>query len=321
MEHLEREIVASIAKADAPKLSERALLMKPIFSKAWHVALLILASCFVYSSSMAQGFPVDCPTSALGYTQATHKYSCQSALKLGVPNVLGNRLSIIGDNSNTEIVVIDAPVGQTVDLQSWRVNGIVKTDITSTGAIELNSLVFGTGSGGTISEVSGGSFSIATSTFGNGNIVLNANPVGSGLFLQTQGITRWNAVAAGHLLAGTNNSYDIGDSAATGKPRTGYFGTSVVAPKFLTSGTAPTVSTCGTGTVTANSTDEVGEVTAIGTTTCTVNFNVAWGTFVRCIAQDDSALTVIRVSAQTLSSFTVTGLTAGDKFVYMCKGS
>lgn len=34
----------------------------------------------------------------------------------------------------------------------------------------------------------------------------------------------------GNVLFSSNNAFDVGDAAATGKPRTGYFGTSVVAP-------------------------------------------------------------------------------------------
>jgi len=54
-------------------------------------------------------------------------------------------------------------------------------------------------------------------------------------------VARWIADRAGHLLAGTDNAYDLGASGAT-RPRTGYFGTSLVAPRLISTvaiGTAP----------------------------------------------------------------------------------
>lgn len=40
---------------------------------------------------------------------------------------------------------------------------------------------------------------------------------------------RWRIESAGHLIGGADNTYDIGASGAT-RPRTGYFGTSVISP-------------------------------------------------------------------------------------------
>ncbi len=48
------------------------------------------------------------------------------------------------------------------------------------------------------------------------------------VYLQSRGgTTYWNTSSSGHFLAGTDNTYDIGASGAT-RPRTGYFGTSLV---------------------------------------------------------------------------------------------
>jgi len=44
----------------------------------------------------------------------------------------------------------------------------------------------------------------------------------------------WNMNSSGHFVAGTDNTYDFGASAAT-RARTGYFGTSVVAPLYSSS--------------------------------------------------------------------------------------
>lgn len=80
---------------------------------------------------------------------------------------------------------------------------------------------------------------------------------GTGSAAYNTGI-KWKIGASGHFLAATDNTYDIGASGAT-RPRTGYFGTSVVSPNIATSavsmGTgAASISrtaTAGTGGVTA----------------------------------------------------------------------
>lgn len=103
------------------------------------------------------------------------------SLSLGVPTVIGNRLAIKGDASNTEIVTVDAPAGQTTDLETWRVNGVVVADITSTGALECAAIAFETLNGGesTLADISGGSLSFNAGALTNGNIVINAKVAGS----------------------------------------------------------------------------------------------------------------------------------------------
>jgi hypothetical protein len=46
---------------------------------------------------------------------------------------------------------------------------------------------------------------------------------------------RWRITSAGHLIAGADNTYDLGAAGAT-RPRTGYFGTSVITPALTVSG-------------------------------------------------------------------------------------
>lgn len=74
----------------------------------------------------------------------------------------------------------------------------------------------------------------------------------------TNGVARWE-MSTGNIVAFADNSYDLGASGAN-RPRTGYFGTSVVAPLFQTTtaiiaaggGAAPTFTTIGgTGPATA----------------------------------------------------------------------
>lgn len=65
--------------------------------------------------------------------------------------------------------------------------------------------------------------------------------------LKTNSTDRWNVSSAGHLLANTDNSWDIGASGAT-RPRTIYAGTSVIAP--LMQGAGLTLEATGANAVT-----------------------------------------------------------------------
>ena len=68
------------------------------------------------------------------------------------------------------------------------------------------------------------------------------------LVLETNSIQRWLVKSTGHLFAKTTNIYDIGDSAATGKPRTLYLGTSLFTPDATISNmTSGSVLFAGTG--------------------------------------------------------------------------
>lgn len=82
-----------------------------------------------------------------------------------------------------------------------------------------------------------------------------------------------------------------------------------------------TVSTCGTGTVTAGSKNMGGNITATGATACTVVFSTQ--TFTNkpfCIVSPETG-TIPTLIVNTTVSFTVTGLTSGAKFNYLCRGS
>lgn len=60
---------------------------------------------------------------------------------------------------------------------------------------------------------------------------MSSGSVANNMFFGTAGSNRWQINASGAWLASTDNSWDIGASGAT-RPRTGYFGTSVVSPIF-----------------------------------------------------------------------------------------
>lgn len=87
----------------------------------------------------------------------------------------------------------------------------------------------------------------------------------------------------------------------------------------LQGGTAPTVSSCGTGAVLAGSKDAAGQVTATGATSCVVVFAAAWANAPFCVVEN---LTANRgnVSEITTAQMTVSNLTDGDVFQWLCVG-
>ena len=67
-------------------------------------------------------------------------------------------------------------------------------------------------------------------TVGTGVTTPLVNASGGTLSLATSGTARWIVNSSGHLLGNVNNTYDIGDAAAAGKPRNLYWGTQALAP-------------------------------------------------------------------------------------------
>ncbi len=94
----------------------------------------------------------------------------------------------------------------------------------------------------------------------------------------------------------------------------------ITAPRVVNNGAAPGVSTCGTGSVTTGSTDVAGQIVATGATACTVTFAVAYGTAAFCTITDDTTVGKGIITAQSASAFTVSSLTSGDTFQYVCGG-
>lgn len=84
--------------------------------------------------------------------------------------------------TQAEILVVDGPAGTPVDLQTWRVGGVVVADITATGALEAKAISFqhdltgpnAGGGNGVIAETFGGSLAVQSGDQSNGNIVLTA---------------------------------------------------------------------------------------------------------------------------------------------------
>lgn len=87
-----------------------------------------------------------------------------------------------------------------------------------------------------------------------------------------------------------------------------------------TFGADVTVTSCGTGSVTAGSKNVAGNITATGATACTVTF--ASPTFTNkpfCVVSPETGA-VPTVIVNTTVSFTVTALTSGAAFNYLCRG-
>lgn len=99
-------------------------------------------------------------------------------------------------------------------------------------------------------------------------------------------------------------------------------GTSAFGIQFNTGTAAPTVTSCGTGTVLAGSRNTAGEITATGATTCTVTFgSPAWTNAPFCVALNKTTgLLPILVTTTTTTAVTFTNLTSNDVFNYICVG-
>lgn len=137
----------------------------------------------------------------------------------------------------------------------------------------------------------------------------------------TGNITGSSIVAAA---AGTNSflGRSFFSSTANGLLRFGQNSGAVGTLLEMNMGTAnPTVTSCGTGTVTANSTNTAGEVTPTGASACTLTFGTpAYTNKPFCVVTMETVAEVFRISAISTTAFTVTFTTAANVFSYHCFG-
>lgn len=88
---------------------------------------------------------------------------------------------------------------------------------------------------------------------------------------------------------------------------------------------APTVTTCGTGAITVPSRNGNGAFTATGAAACTLTFAAGtWANAPHCVITATKVPTTFPyISAISASSFTVSGMTAGDNLTvnYICEGA
>jgi hypothetical protein len=82
-----------------------------------------------------------------------------------------------------------------------------------------------------------------------------------------------------------------------------------------------TLATCGTGAITAGSTDVAGGFQVVGATSCIVTFAGTWTNTPFCVATNvTTAAKPPRISAISATTFTVDTLTDGDTVMYLCLG-
>lgn len=95
-------------------------------------------------------------------------------------------------------------------------------------------------------------------------------------------------------------------------------------PQINTGTAAPTVTTCGTGAVTAHSNNTAGEITATGASACTVTFGAPNFTNTpQCVITPHKVPTTVPyITAESVSAFTISGMTAGDNLIvgFVCIG-
>lgn len=179
----------------------------------------------------------------------------------------------------------------------------------------------------------GNVFTIATEKSGTGGsrtIQLNAT---NNIQFQAGAFNSWQISAtAGYLFAQVDNTYDIGAAGAS-RPRTGYFGTSLVTSVVRsTQTTAPTcTSNCGTSpSVTGGDTAGIVTMGATGAPASgwVVTFNGTWAAAPSCVVQSALSSMVVGkmpIAVQT-STTTLTVTTNGtapansDKYSYICIG-
>ncbi len=187
--------------------------------------------------------------------------------------------------------------GQTVGTLIWQLDGMSSQPgatyglITTTGAIiQLASAVkIAWGAGGTIPWISGDG--------------TNLNFVGS------TGATRFRNNA--------NNADNLSIQDTGFVTTRSYLRVGTTTGPLISPGT-PTIGSCSTGTVTSGSSDFAGEATATGATSCTINFSVGFSAQPFCVANDETTVAALRISAISTSAFTVTNLTSNDKFMWVC---
>jgi hypothetical protein len=112
------------------------------------------------------------------------------------------------------------------------------------------------------------------------------------------------------LQSGTNGLLNITNQAVT------------VGVQINTGTAAPTVTSCGTGTIDSGSRNSTGGFIATGATACTVTFGAPnWTNTPTCVVTlRNIPVTTPYISAISTTAFTVSGLTANDSVAFHCLG-
>lgn len=155
---------------------------------------------------------------------------------------------------------------------------------------------------------------------------INGGAFGQMLVINSNG----NATITGSAVIGNTQNYSLSgrsrmSSTASGLMQFHNSGQTLVALELNMGTAVPTVANCSvgtTGTVSVHSTNISGEINpGTGSTSCDVVFGAPnWSFAPFCTITDETSVLAPKISARSATGFTVTGLTAGDKFAYICLG-
>lgn len=82
----------------------------------------------------------------------------------------------------------------------------------------------------------------------------------------------------------------------------------------------PVLSSCGTGTLTAGSSDMAGTFSTTGATGCTVTFGTAWASAPSCVVTELTVNTAARTTAVSTTAIVVASGGSGSSYTYVCVG-
>jgi len=173
----------------------------------------------------------------------------------------------------------------------------------------------------------GYAFSAATNTGFDGNSTtlnfivsgaIRGSFASTGIFTAAGGVTMSGTL---NLNASNNAVTNIGTGTTSSAVNIGGGSNNIVlGSNHSYSGTAPTVSACGTSSIDSHATSSSGTVTPGTATSCTITFATAFATWNHCNITSETALAAFAYS-YTLSAITVTASAlAGGKIDYRCDG-
>ncbi len=271
-----------------------------------------------------------------------------SATGLGAVTVLGDNVAptILG-STGANINLFLGGYDSTTDVSDGTVNsavGIGGSMKLTTNSVQIGKSAGGsarTGHNGGVTALGNLACSNATTAFGflcaggsvGPTLTTGSSDILFGVGSSTADVTNNNDVNAIVIATGSNGNALSGGShtinveniikcSGTGTAATApcsFSGTLLASSHLLATSSAPSISSCGTGSPTVSGSDNFGTVVA-GTvaTTCVVNFGTSWGTAPRCVAASGTAIASLTVSAsQTQLTITGTAL-GGDTINWVC---
>lgn len=219
------------------------------------------------------------------------------------PGGLGTPLFITGGATFGEGFAIQstAPGGLT-----WQITSTVTADGDGGGHLCINQLNAGAPPDAACWDITGRQIGLSTGTYGFGST--NSQPSSNDIAI--------SRVSSGVLGVGNGTSGDVsgkldaaGINIGTTTALTGAT-LNVIGHIGTTQATAPVASTCGGGTVSANSTDNKWTVTGItAATACTITFNTALPAAPVCIFNTNTGIAVGGIASTTAVTTTMVALT------------